>query len=71
MYDWTVNESLLGNTLGHSAGILIFGIFLYLLIQDRAAHRLRGAPRRRGLSPVVARGTASTGWTAGAASRWS
>jgi two-component system LytT family sensor kinase len=35
-----VNESLLVNTLGHSAGVLIFGIFLYLLIQDRGARRL-------------------------------
>ena len=26
-----MNESLLVNTLGHSAGVLIFGIFLYLL----------------------------------------
>jgi two-component system LytT family sensor kinase len=38
-----VNESLLVNTLGHSAGVLIFGIFLYLLMQDRAARRLRGS----------------------------
>ncbi len=38
-----MNESLLVNTLGHSAGVLIFGIFLYLLIQDRAARRLRGS----------------------------
>src|ERR1700676_5130020 len=44
-YHWTVNESLLVNTLGHSAGVLIFGIFLYLLIQDRAAHRLRGSTK--------------------------
>jgi two-component system LytT family sensor kinase len=35
-----VNESLLVNTLGHSAGVLIFGIFLYLLVQDRGARRL-------------------------------
>jgi two-component system LytT family sensor kinase len=37
-----VNESLLVNTLGHSAGVLIFGIFLVLLLRDRAARRLRG-----------------------------
>jgi len=37
-----VNESLLVNTLGHSAGVLIFGIFLVLLVQDRSARRLRG-----------------------------
>jgi len=37
-----VNESLLVNTLGHSAGVLIFGIFLVLLVRDRAARRLRG-----------------------------
>jgi two-component system LytT family sensor kinase len=40
-----VNESLLVNTLGHSAGVLIFGIFLYLLIQDRAARRLPGSTK--------------------------
>src|ERR1700677_3025956 len=39
----SVNESLLVNTLGHCAGVLIFGIFLYLLIQDRAARRLAGS----------------------------
>ena len=38
-----MNESLLVNTLGHSAGVLIFGIFLYLLIQDRASRRLPGS----------------------------
>jgi two-component system, LytTR family, sensor kinase len=43
VYDWSVNESLLVNTLGHSAGILIFGIFLYLLMQDRASRRLPGS----------------------------
>jgi two-component system LytT family sensor kinase len=48
-YDWTVNESLLVNTLGHSAGVLIFGIFLVLLLRDRAARRLRG-----GAKPMVA-----------------
>jgi hypothetical protein len=37
-----VKESLLVNTLGHAAGVLVFGIFLFLLIQDRAARRLRG-----------------------------
>ena len=37
-----MNESLLVNTLGHSAGVLIFGIFLVLLVRDRAARRLRG-----------------------------
>jgi two-component system LytT family sensor kinase len=40
-----VNESLLVNALGHSAGVLIFGIFLYLLIQDRAARRLAGSTK--------------------------
>ena len=40
-----MNESLLVNTLGHSAGVLIFGIFLYLLIEDRAARRLPGAAK--------------------------
>ena len=40
-----MNESLLVNTLGHSAGVLIFGIFLYLLIQDRASRRLRGSTK--------------------------
>src|SRR5579871_4797182 len=45
LYDWSVNESLLVNALGHCAGVLIFGIFLYLLIQDRAARRLRGSTK--------------------------
>jgi two-component system LytT family sensor kinase len=45
LYDWSVNESLLVNALGHSAGVLIFGIFLYLLIQDRAARRLAGSTK--------------------------
>jgi two-component system LytT family sensor kinase len=45
LYDECVNESLLVNTLGHSAGVLIFGIFLYLLIQDRAARRLPGGAK--------------------------
>ena len=30
------------NTLGHSAGVLIFGIFLYLLLTDRVGARLQG-----------------------------
>ena len=30
-----MNESLLVNALGHSAGLLIFGIFLVLLLRDR------------------------------------
>lgn len=38
-----MNESLLVNTLGHSLGGLIFGIFLYLLVEDRTARRLRGS----------------------------
>jgi two-component system, LytTR family, sensor kinase len=44
-----VNASLLVNTLGHSAGVLIFGIFLFLLLQDRAARRRRG-----GLKSILA-----------------
>ncbi|MEO8098889.1 MAG: histidine kinase [Acidobacteriota bacterium] len=39
-----MNESLLVNTLGHLAGVLLFGIFLALLLQDRTA---RGLPRGR------------------------
>jgi two-component system, LytTR family, sensor kinase len=48
-----VNESLLVNTLGHSAGVLIFGIFLYLLIQDRGARRLP-ASRKAMLAALLA-----------------
>lgn len=44
-----MSESLLVNTLGHSAGVLIFGIFLALLLQDRTARRPAG-----GLKPVLA-----------------
>ncbi len=36
---------MLVNTLGHAAGVLIFGIFLFLLIQDRSARRLRGGAK--------------------------
>jgi two-component system, LytTR family, sensor kinase len=45
VYHRTVKESLLVNTLGHAAGVLIFSIFLFLLIQDRAARRLRGGAK--------------------------
>ncbi len=48
-----MNESLLVNTLGHSAGVLIFGIFLYLLIQDRGARRLP-ASRKAMLAALLA-----------------
>jgi hypothetical protein len=40
---FTVHEPLLVNTLGHSAGTLIFATFLYLLMKDRAGARLRGS----------------------------
>jgi len=36
------HEPLLVNTIGHSAGAIVFGIFLFLLIRDGAATRLRG-----------------------------
>jgi len=39
------HEPLLVNTIGHSAGAIIFGIFLFLLLRDRAAVRLRGSWR--------------------------
>jgi signal transduction histidine kinase len=40
----TVHEPLLVNTIGHSAGALIFGIFLFLFLKDRASSRfLRGS----------------------------
>lgn len=48
-----VNESLLVNTLGHSAGVLIFGIFLYLLVQDRSARHLP-ASRKAMLAALLA-----------------
>ncbi len=39
-----VHEPLLVNTIGHSAGALIFGIFLYLFLKDRSGSRfLRGS----------------------------
>ncbi len=40
-----MNESLLVNALGHAAGILIFGIFLGLMIQDRARRGRAGAAK--------------------------
>jgi signal transduction histidine kinase len=38
-----VHEPLLVNTLGHSAGTVVFAIFLVLLVRDRAGARLRGS----------------------------
>jgi two-component system LytT family sensor kinase len=39
----SLHELQLVNTLGHSAGAIIFGIFLYLLLRDRSGTRLRGS----------------------------
>jgi two-component system LytT family sensor kinase len=39
----TFHETQLVNTIGHSAGAIIFGIFLYLLLKDRSGTRLRGS----------------------------
>ena len=38
-----VHELQLVNVIGHSAGAIIFGIFLYLLLRDRAVTRMRGS----------------------------
>lgn len=35
------DEMVLVNTLGHAAGVLIFGIFLYLVLRERSASRMR------------------------------
>src|ERR1043166_7441721 len=37
------HEPVLVNIIGHSAGAIIFGIFLYLLLRDRAVTRMRGS----------------------------
>lgn len=39
----TFHETQLVNTIGHSGGAIIFGIFLYLLLRDRSGTRLRGS----------------------------
>lgn len=39
----TVHEPLAVNTVGHSAGALVFGIFIILLLRDRGRTRLRGS----------------------------
>lgn len=40
----SIHEPLLVNTIGHSAGAVIFGIFLFLFLRDRAGSRfLRGS----------------------------
>lgn len=39
----SVHEPLLVNMLGHSAGALIFGIFVYLLVRDRVTSGLAGS----------------------------
>lgn len=36
-----IHEPQLVNTIGHSAGAVLFGIFLFLLVRDRAGGRLR------------------------------
>ncbi len=38
-----IHEPLLVNTLGHSAGVLVFGIFLFLFLRDWRNARLRGS----------------------------
>jgi two-component system LytT family sensor kinase len=38
-----IHELQLVNVIGHSAGAIIFGIFLYLLLRDRSGARLRGS----------------------------
>ena len=43
-----LREPLLINTLGHAAGVLLFGLFLWLFMQDQ-----RGAQRRRNWLPVA------------------
>src|ERR1700680_485472 len=37
-----IHEPQFVNILGHAAGTIIFGIFVYLLLLDRAENRLRG-----------------------------
>ncbi len=37
-----IHEPQLVNTIGHSAGAVVFGIFLFLLIRDHAAANFRG-----------------------------
>src|SRR5256885_1929529 len=37
------HEPLLVNTVAHAGGSIIFGIFLFLLLRDYAASRLRGS----------------------------
>ena len=38
-----IHEPQFVNILGHAAGTIIFGIFVYLLLSDRAETRLRGS----------------------------
>src|SRR5438132_11642110 len=53
------HEALVVNTLGHSAGALVFGIFLFLLLRDRAGARLRGSWLSVGAAGLA------FGWNAG------
>jgi hypothetical protein len=39
----SLHEPQIVNILGHSAGAIIFGIFVFLLLRDRAGARLRGS----------------------------
>ena len=39
----SLHEPQIVNILGHFAGAIIFGIFVYLLLRDRAGTRLRGS----------------------------
>ncbi|MCC7497935.1 MAG: histidine kinase [Bryobacterales bacterium] len=52
----TLHEPLLVNTLGHSIGALLFGIFVFLLLRDRSRSLLRESH----LS--IAAGTMAFGW---------
>src|SRR5579864_9077449 len=55
----TLQEPQLVNLMGHSAGAIIFAIFLFLMFRDRSGTRLRGS----WLS--VAAGTLAFLWNAG------
>src|ERR1700744_1809109 len=57
--EWSLRDPVLINTIGHTAGVLLFGLIIVLLLRDRRAHGIRETK----LSIVAA--SLAFGWNVG------